>query len=283
MSTGPPRQWENQQNLSKMTLTHFDGITWQGRGRGRDTQMVVRDFVGRYGLNYAHEGRLSFAADRERPVVVKGPVAWISRPGHMEYGSAGGTPWSNRYINFTGPRVARYIESGLMVLSSPPVPVRQGERFRLAFDELFDYLGSPRFTQTRAVYMLEGLLLLLSEQRTLAETPGPRVAATGAWCRQIEQDPSRPHLAAEQARAMGLSLSGFRKTFHALTGLAPHQFILRARMEKAAALLKNPKHSVGEVGSRVGFPDVYGFSRHFKKHFGQSPRQWREEHMVRPE
>jgi AraC-like DNA-binding protein len=239
--------------------------------------MVVRDFVGRYGLNYAHEGRLSFSADHQRPVVVMAPVAWVSRPGHMEYGSAGGSPWSNRYINFTGPRVARYIESGLLVLNNPLVPVRQGKRFRAAFDELFDFFTSPRFSQPRSVHMLEGLLLLLSEQRTLAETPAPRVAATDAWCREIEKDPARPHLAQKQADAMGLSLSGFRKTFHALTGLAPHQFILRSRMEKAATLLKNQKRTVGEVGSRVGFPDLYGFSRHFKKHFGLSPRQWREE------
>jgi len=260
-----------------MAFSHFDGIQWLNRGRGVGPGMVVRDFRGRYGVNYAHEGRILFSCDGRGPVSVAAPIAWLTRPGHFEYGTRDGSAWGNRFLNFTGPRVARFIESGLFPEDDPLIPVRQGEKVRAAFDELHDLLGARRPSPPRAVHLLEGLLLLLHEQRTLAETPAPRVAAIDAWCRRIREAPHLDWDAAQGAERAGLSYRAFRKNFRDLTGLAPHQYLLQARMERAAALLSTGHLPIREVGERVGFPDLFQFSKRFKSRFKLSPRAWREE------
>lgn len=261
-----------------MTLTHFDGITWLNWGRRQDPHLVIRDFKDRYGINYCHEGRVRISVDRQAPVWHDGPVAWISRPGHFEYGTPDRTPWSNRFLNFTGPRALTFIENGLLDVARPVLPVAQGARFCSAMDELLDLVDSGRFHHPRAVHLLEGLLLILAEQRTLTDQPSPRLKAILGWCERIRANPEKPWDSDDMAASLRLSVSGFRKTFHAVTGMPPHQYILRTRMEVSARLLaRHPNLQIQKIAERVGFPDIYAFSRQFKNHFKQSPKSWRAE------
>jgi YesN/AraC family two-component response regulator len=46
-------------------------------------------------------------------------------------------------------------------------------------------------------------------------------------------------------------------------------------MEKAKMLLKTTDIYVNEVGVRVGYPDIFHFSKAFKKYAGYSPVEFR--------
>ena len=73
----------------------------------------------------------------------------------------------------------------------------------------------------------------------------------------------------------GLSLDGFIRVFKQSTGLPPHQFVLRKRVERAQALLGNPTISLAEIALRAGFADQSHFSRMFHRMTGIAPRQYR--------
>jgi AraC-like DNA-binding protein len=60
-----------------------------------------------------------------------------------------------------------------------------------------------------------------------------------------------------------------------LIGLPPVQLIIRWRLERAAALLKNGSASVSEAAYAVGFQSLEHFSRTFRKHYGQAPSKYR--------
>jgi AraC-like DNA-binding protein len=55
-----------------------------------------------------------------------------------------------------------------------------------------------------------------------------------------------------------------------LTGLSPHEFLRRKKLNIAAGLLKNG-YNVSEAAFKTGFQDVKYFSRLFKSQFGYSP------------
>lgn len=61
----------------------------------------------------------------------------------------------------------------------------------------------------------------------------------------------------------------FKKT----TGKSPIDYLIEIRLNKAKSLLKDGL-AVTEVAKRVGFNDVFYFSRAFKKHEGISPTQY---------
>lgn len=79
------------------------------------------------------------------------------------------------------------------------------------------------------------------------------------------------------AAACGLNRSYFGKIFHAAIGKTPQEFLINYRMTKAAELLKLTKLSVGDISNVVGYSNQLHFSRAFKKVYGISPKNWRDE------
>ncbi len=64
----------------------------------------------------------------------------------------------------------------------------------------------------------------------------------------------------------------FSQLFKQATGVTPHQFVIRARVERAKELLMAGKMSIAEVAKQVGFVDQSHLHRHCKKLLGITPR-----------
>ena len=73
---------------------------------------------------------------------------------------------------------------------------------------------------------------------------------------------------------MYLSTFYISKIFKSETGDAPIRHLINIRLEKAREIIEEaPELSIKEVAARVGYEDVYHFSKQFKKHYGVSPSQ----------
>jgi AraC-like DNA-binding protein len=80
---------------------------------------------------------------------------------------------------------------------------------------------------------------------------------------------------ASLARDSRLSPYHFLRTFERLTGVTPHQYVLRARLRNAATRLVTEPRKVIDVALDSGFGDVSNFNRAFRAEFGVSPRAYR--------
>ena len=79
----------------------------------------------------------------------------------------------------------------------------------------------------------------------------------------------------QMAAVAHLSPYHFARQFKASTGLAPHQYLISRRIERAQHLLRaDGELGLAEVALRVGFSDQSQFSRHFKRILGVTPRQF---------
>jgi AraC family transcriptional regulator len=79
----------------------------------------------------------------------------------------------------------------------------------------------------------------------------------------------------QMAAVAHLSPYHFARQFKASTGLAPHQYLISRRIERAQHLLRaDGELGLAEVALRVGFSDQSHFSRHFKRILGVTPRQF---------
>lgn len=77
------------------------------------------------------------------------------------------------------------------------------------------------------------------------------------------------------AQECGLSLSHFARAFRISTGMAPHQWLLHRRVEKAKAALRESQASLATIALDCGFADQSHFTRVFSKFVGISPGAWR--------
>jgi AraC-like DNA-binding protein len=68
----------------------------------------------------------------------------------------------------------------------------------------------------------------------------------------------------------GVSRRHLRNFIRDSFGIAPHQWMLRMRMELAAVLLRQGLY-VKEVSGQLGFKQVAHFCREFKRYYGVPP------------
>lgn len=73
----------------------------------------------------------------------------------------------------------------------------------------------------------------------------------------------------------GLSLSYFKRKFKQQTGLAPHDYLLRLRVEAAKQLLADSALPITEIAGILGFSSSQHFAASFKLYEGKTPTQYR--------
>jgi AraC family transcriptional regulator len=72
-----------------------------------------------------------------------------------------------------------------------------------------------------------------------------------------------------------LSTYHFARAFKRSFGIPPHRYHTNRRIERARALLANPKTSVAEVALEVGFSGASAFAATFRRATGQTPTDYR--------
>jgi AraC family transcriptional regulator len=80
---------------------------------------------------------------------------------------------------------------------------------------------------------------------------------------------------ADLAGVIGLSRFHFVRSFKKTTGVAPYQYLLRRRIERARVLLRQGGTSIGEIALAVGFNSAARFNRAFRRICGTTPSAYR--------
>jgi AraC family transcriptional regulator len=93
--------------------------------------------------------------------------------------------------------------------------------------------------------------------------------------RRIERHLESDHGLGALAREAKLSRYHFLRVFQQLTGLTPHQHVLRSRLRRAATRLMLEPRRVVDIALDAGFGDVSNFNHAFRAEFGVSPRSYR--------
>ncbi len=77
------------------------------------------------------------------------------------------------------------------------------------------------------------------------------------------------------ANAAGLSKMHFAAQFRRATGLRPHEFVLRRRVERSQELLLRSDLPLVQIALSSGFETQSHYSAVFKRMVGETPARWR--------
>ncbi len=86
----------------------------------------------------------------------------------------------------------------------------------------------------------------------------------------------------ELGSVAGLTRMHFAAQFRSSTGLRPHEYLMRSRVERAQELLRSSNQPIREVALQVGFQNQAHFTTTFKRFVGLPPRAWRAEQGPAP-
>jgi AraC-like DNA-binding protein len=91
----------------------------------------------------------------------------------------------------------------------------------------------------------------------------------------VENHLSEKNALSDLAAIAGLSRMHFASQFRKATGLRPHEFLLRRRIQRAEELLRNTTMPIAEISLTVGFQTHAHLTTVFKRFAGCTPRRWR--------
>lgn len=94
--------------------------------------------------------------------------------------------------------------------------------------------------------------------------------------RYIEEHYTEPITNAELADLIHLSEDRFNHLFKEIMGMPPLQYINEIRLKKAMHLLRKGEFTATEVADAVGFLDYNHFGRMFRRYFGCTPKEAKE-------
>jgi len=134
----------------------------------------------------------------------------------------------------------------------------------------------------------DGINLAITAQLFGGHSPGtcPRVSGLAKWRMKRVTDFIRANLAepiglADMAAAAGLSRMHFAAQFRVSTGLQPHDYIQRRRIERTQELLANSVLPLVEIAFEGGFKNQSHFTTVFSRVVGQTPNVWRQRNSGR--
>jgi AraC family transcriptional regulator len=138
-------------------------------------------------------------------------------------------------------------------------------------------VGGRSTWASEAAWMFAGRFVELASGVTRAPL-GPtardrrRAVDAALWLDDHVGDAVDLEAAAAQA---GVSAFHFLRLFSAVVGVTPHQYLVRARLRRAARLLAEGDRQITDIAYDVGFGDLSNFVRTFRRAAGVSPRRFR--------
>jgi len=150
-------------------------------------------------------------------------------------------------------------------------PVLKGDT--QAFKKQFDYfVNDCRKLQSYADHLWRARQLIsslhqLSQGEVMKETIEQ---ACDMMMRSSHQRPDLNRLAEE----LNMSYIDFRRKFKQRIGMPPGAWLIQQRIQRAVDLMKSSELTLSDIAHHLSYPDIYSFSKQFKKIIGMSPRKY---------
>jgi len=204
-------------------------------------------------------------------VFVLPPQSW------HRYAPDPATGWEELWIEIEGPVVERLTGTGLMMPGARVTACGRPVDLERVLGEVHAKLSGAHASShdaERGALGLQALAMVLDETM-----PGGANPERSAWVQQAERrlaadlrNAPRPEVL---ARELGVSYSHFRREFRRVTGMAPHRYLARLRLDRVRRLLGSSAVGLDELADRVGYSSAFHLSSAFKQEFGVSPKHWR--------
>ncbi|EGU57627.1 AraC family transcriptional regulator [Vibrio nigripulchritudo ATCC 27043] len=249
----------------KLTFMHCDHVP-------HCTGAVDKVFQGYASIQFMTSGAIDLSYGN-RGYHLSGAWVWAAWPGPhtIFHASPKHGHWDHRYLAFRGTDVNSWLKSGLL----PCSPIRIGRIGALSqdFDRILTYARrNDKTGKMVANHLLEAMLLMLQDGGYGLPEKDNFLALVDDWL--FAHRFAKPDYD-ELAQTLGMGQSTLRRKFRDVSGQSLHARFIELQMETARLLIADRSIAIKEVAHRLGFSDVYYFSKQFRKYVGVPPATFR--------
>lgn len=189
------------------------------------------------------------------------------------------TGWDEYWVGFKGPIMENLVRQHFFYQRKAVLPVGIHESM---IHLMLEIIEKTKHEKTGYQPMVAGIVLhLLGQIHSLIKqnnfkpediTESIINKARIIFRTNIDSDISIESVAEE----LNVSYAWLRKSFKAYSGIAPHQYLLQLKIEKAKILLADPSLQIKEIALLLNFKSPFYFSKLFREKTGLSPDQFRK-------
>ena len=224
-----------------------------------------------YGISHLTKGRGWYWTPGNCPKTIEPGQVVVTTPGYIQDYAGYDSEYVQDYICFCGPVADHLFKAGVIRNSQQKIG-----NSRLLLPIINQVKDPSVSSQIKANTMLQNLLVELYFSR-LSPTGCDNYPRINSLLEMLREEPEKNWKGSEMAEISDMSLSQFHRVFRGQTGYTPKKYLDMIRIQLAAELLCVAENSVTSIASRMGYSDMFHFSRRFKQLTGYSPLNYRRQ------
>lgn len=186
--------------------------------------------------------------------------------------------WDEYWIGFHGTMMNNLVSADFFRHNNALLKTGIREELLLHFINIIDETRKEKAGYqpliSGMVMHLLGHIHAITRQREFAGTDLIETIVNKA-CLLLRENTAHNISIQEIATQLNVGYSWFRKVFKTYTGIAPGQYLIQLKIEKAKRLLGDPSKTIREIAGELHFDSYFYFSRLFKEKTGLSPEQYK--------
>lgn len=183
------------------------------------------------------------------------------------------TDWQERWVRFSGDLARRLMNRHPFDESRPVFHFERDEVVEALFSNLEDALPHEQgYEHERST-----IILLLIDRLVQLQRNGNVMRRV---MREILAHLSEPLDMERLAQDYNMSMTTFRRRFKQVSGVTPHEYLVKARVEKACRMLTVSRLTISEIARAVGFSCLFYFDKVFKRKQGCTPGDYLRSHRL---
>ena len=228
-----------------------------------------------YLLHFILEGRGKYQTAQGTFHLRKGQ-AFLIKPGEITYYPAERRePWRYCWIGIGGSSAQEIIESCDFGSEGYIYEGTQENEIEKFAERIVDLFQDYEQNELEILGDLYHLFARFRKKEKSAQTNTEQQYLEKAY-EYIRNNYSYPVKISGIARYIGIDRSYLYKLMMEELQMAPQQYLIEYRLNRAKEMLKNDQMTVTEIAYSCGFKDAPSFCRHFKKRNGITPKQYRK-------
>lgn len=233
-----------------------------------------------YQVIYITKGEGIFESAGTRKSIIKEGTVLLLFPGEWHrFKPNQKTGWDEYWVGFKGPIMENLVQQKFFYPRKAVLPIGIHESI---INLMLEIIEKTKNEKTGYQPMVAGIVMhMLGQIHTLVRQNNYKAEditesiinkARIIFRTHIDQDITIENVAEE----LNVSYAWFRKAFKAYSGIAPHQYLLQLKIEKAKILLADSSVQVKEIAFNLNFKSTFYFSKLFKEKTGSSPAEFRK-------
>jgi AraC family transcriptional regulator len=142
-------------------------------------------------------------------------------------------------------------------------------------------MGKPNLLYAESIATVAAVHLVRNYARVTDDARNVRGRLSDYWLSRA-RDYIEAHFGAnigltDIATELGMSPHYFAELFKNTTGMPPHRYVTKLRIERAKRMLASDEHSIRDIAESLGFGSQSYFTQVFTRWVGTTPRVYRNE------